>query len=152
MNKTLPDIRIIVVAFLLAISCLWACTPSEMFRRTMGTSIEALEEEKERRYAGLVEADFEESYDALYDVLFGLGVHIYLDRPGDRYLVAMKFNRIFPRCGETTEVGFFFGEEEPGLTRLEVVSPNRELARFAAERVFSEIDRREGISMRAQED
>jgi len=138
--------------FLLLSVTLASCTPAEMVRRTAGTSIQSLEEEEEGRYAGIVEAGFEESYDALYDVLYDLGVYIYLDSPAKRYLVAMRFNRVFPRCIDTTEVGFFFREEQPGLTRLEVVSLNRELALAVAERVFREIDDRESISMRLQED
>lgn len=126
------------------------CTPAEMARRTLGTSIQSLEEEQEGRYAGIVEAGFEDSYDALHDVLSGLGVYIYLDSPHRRYLVAMRFDRILPRCGETTEVGFFFREEAPGATWLEVVSRNRELARSVAELVFAKIDQRPGISMRSQ--
>ncbi len=129
-----------------------ACTPAEMFRRTVGISIESLEKEEEGRYAGLVEADFAESYSALLEVLEEKELYIYLDLPGKRYLVAMSFDRLFPRCGDTTEVGFFFREEEPGLTRLEVVSLNRELALSVAEMVFEEIDLREGISMRVQPD
>jgi len=136
----------------LLIFLLSACTPAEMVRRTAGTSIQSLEETEEGRYAGLVEAGFEESYDALYDVLWEKEVYIYLDSPHRRYLVAMGFDRLFPRCIDTTEVGFFFREEEPGLTRLEVVSLNRELALSVAEMVFAEIDGREGISMRVQED
>ena len=152
MNTKVTAARIILLGSLIAIGALTACTPAEMLRRSVGTSIEALEEEEEGRYAGIVEAGPEDSYVALYDVLDELGVYIYLDRPGNGYVVAMRFDEIFPRCGETTEVGFFFREEEPGATRLEVVCPNRELARFAAERVFSEIDRLEWISMRLQED
>jgi len=64
----------------------------------------------------------------------------------------MRFDETFPRCGETTEVGFFFREEEPGVTRLEVVSRNRELALAVAERVFQDIDELEWVSMRSQED
>ncbi|MDP8235607.1 MAG: hypothetical protein P9M08_04430 [Candidatus Erginobacter occultus] len=123
-----------------------------MVRRTAGTSIQSLEEEEEGRYAGLVEAGFEESYEVLYDVLWEKEVYIYLDSHRRRYLVAMGFDRLFPRCIDTTEVGFFFQEEEPGLTRLEVVSLNRELALSVAEMVFEEIDLREGISMRVQQD
>ncbi len=146
-----PRLEFAWFSFLLII-LLSACTPAEMVRRTVGTSIQSLEEEEEGRYAGLVESGFAESYDVLYDVLWEKGVYIYLDSPHRRYLVAMGFDRVFPRCGATTEVGFFFREEEPGLTRLEVVSLNRELALSVAEMVFEEIDLREGISMRVQQD
>lgn len=142
--------RFISVVLLLLL--LAACSPTEMVRRTAGTSIESLEKAEEGRYAGIVEAGFVESYAALTDVLREKGFYIYLESPRKRYLVAMGFNVIFPRCIDTTEVGFFFREESPELTRLEVVSLNRELALSVAELVFAEIDRREGISMRAQED
>ena len=152
MKKNGQDTRITVFISLMLIGALAACTPAEMVRRTVGTSIESLEEEQEGRYAGIVEAGFEDSYDALYDVLSELGVRIYLDSPHRRYLVAMDFDRILPRCVDTTEVGFFFREEGPGITRLEVVSLNRELALSVAELVFRKIDELEWISMRAQED
>ncbi len=134
----------------LGMAVLTACGPTEMIRRTVGTSIQSLEKEEEGRYAGLVEAGFAESYDALYEVLREEEIYIQLERPRKRYLVAMGFDRVFPRCSDTTQVGFFFREEEPGLTRLEVVSTNRELALFAAELVFEGIDRLEWISMRVQ--
>ncbi len=127
-----------------------ACSPAEMVRRTVGTSIQSLEKEEEGRYAGLVEAGFADSFDALYDVLREEEINIQLKRPRKRYLVAMGFDQVFPRCGDTTKVGFFFREEAPDLTRLEVVSTNRELALFAAQMVFEGIDRLDWISMRVQ--
>ncbi len=134
----------------LGMAVLTACGPAEMVRRTVGTSIQSLEKEEEGRYAGLVEAGFAESYDALYEVLREEEIYIQLERPRKRYLVAMGFDRVFPRCADTTKVGFFFREEETDLTRLEVVSTNRELALFAAQMVFEGIDRLEWISMRVQ--
>lgn len=142
--------RISFFLFLLPIITLAACGPAEMVRRTAGTSIRSLEKEEEGRYAGLVEAGFQDSYDALYDILQEEEIYIQLDSPRKRYLVAMGFDQVFPRCGDTTKVGFFFREEEPDLTRLEVVSTNRELALFVAELVFESIDRLEWISMRVQ--
>lgn len=142
--------RISLFLSLLPIIALIACGPAEMVRRTVGTSIQSLEKEEEGRYAGLVEAGFEDSYAALSGVLREEEIYIQLERPRKRYLVAMGFDRVFPRCADTTKVGFFFREEEPDLTRLEVVSTNRELALFAAQMVFAGIDRLEWISMRVQ--
>lgn len=144
------NLKVSLFLSLLPLIALSACGPAEMVRRTVGTSIRALEKEEEGRYAGLVEAGFADSYDALYDVLWEEEIYIQQSRPRKRYLVAMGFDRIFPRSTDTTKVGFFFREEEPGLTRLEVVSTNRELALFAAELVFEGIDRLEWISMRVQ--
>ena len=144
--------RVVVCLAVILMMILGACTPAEMVRRTAGTSIQALEEAEEGRYAGIVEAGVEDSYDVLYAVLSDLGVYIYQGSPRRGYLVAMRFDRILPRCGETTRVGFFFREKGPGATRLEVVSLNPELARSVAELVFGKIDQREGIAMRSQGD
>ncbi len=127
-----------------------ACSPVEMGRRVIGTSIQSLEEEEKGRFSGIVLAGFDESYAALIEVLEEKQLYIYLDRPGSRYVTAMWWNRVYPRCVDTTEVGFFFKEEGPDRTRLDVVSLDSELARFAAEMIFEAIDSKEGISMMAQ--
>ena len=127
-----------------------ACSPIEMGRRIAGTSIQALEEEEKGRFSGIALAEVEESYDAVYAVLEDQRLYIYLDSPEDGYLIAMWFDRIFPRCINTTEVGFFFKEESPGRTKIDVVSLNSNLASFAAELVFEELNRLEWIGMMEQ--
>lgn len=121
-----------------------------MGRRVAGTSIQALEEEEKGRFSGIALADFEESYDAVYTVLEDKGIYIYLDSPGKAYLTAMWFDLIFPKCIDTTEVGFFFNEETPDRTKIDVVSLNSALARFVAELVFEELNQLEWIGMMEQ--
>ncbi|MFH1038121.1 MAG: hypothetical protein V1789_05570 [PVC group bacterium] len=127
-----------------------ACSPVEMGRRVIGTSVQSLEEEKIGRFSGIVLAGKSETYQALIDVLQEYRLYIYLDSPGSGYVTAMWFNRLYPSCIDTTEVGFFFKEEGPDRTRLDVVSLDSELARFAAEMIFEAIDSKEGISMLVQ--
>jgi hypothetical protein len=127
-----------------------ACSPIEMGRRIAGTSIQALEEEEKGRFSGIALAGFEESYDAVFTVLEDQGFYIYLDSPGKGYLTAMWFDQVFPRCIDTTEVGFFFNEESPGRTKIDVVSLNSDLARFVAELVFEELNQLEWIGMMEQ--
>lgn len=127
-----------------------ACSPIEMGRRIAGTSIQALEEEEKGRFSGIALAGVEESYDGVYAVLEDQGFYIYLDSPGKGYLTAMWFDRVFPQCIDTTEVGFFFKEESPGQTRIDVVSLNSDLARFVAELVFDELNQLEWIGMMEQ--
>ncbi|MEA1928557.1 MAG: hypothetical protein U9N73_10145 [Candidatus Auribacterota bacterium] len=128
------------------------CSPIEMGRRIAGTSIQALEEEEKGRFSGIALAEVAESYEAVYTVLQDQGLYIYLESPGDGYLIAMWFDLIFPRCLDTTEVGFFLKEESPGRTKIDVVSLNSELARSAAELVFEELNNLEWIGMLAQDD
>ena len=109
-----------------------------------------MEEEEKGRFSGIALAEVEESYDAVYAVLEDQGLYIYLESPEDGYLTAMWFDLIFPRCIDTTEVGFFFKEESPGRTKIDVVSLNSELASFAAELVFEELNRLEWIGMMEQ--
>ena len=127
-----------------------ACSPVEMGRRVIGTSIQALEEEEQGRFSGIALADVDETYDAVFAVLEDQGLYIYLDSRGSGYLTAMWFDRIFPRCIDTTEVGFFFKEETPGRTRIDVVSLNSALARFAAELIFEELNQLEWIGLMEQ--
>ncbi|MEA1928062.1 MAG: hypothetical protein U9N73_07625 [Candidatus Auribacterota bacterium] len=129
-----------------------ACSPIEMGRRVAGTSIQALEEEEKGRFSGIALAEVDESYDAVFTVLQEQGLYIYLENPEDGYLTAMWFDLIFPRCIDTTEVGFFFTEENPGRTKIDVVSLNSELARSAAELVFEELNQMEWIGMMVQEE
>jgi hypothetical protein len=121
-----------------------------MGRRALGTSIQALEEEEEGRFSGIAFAEVDETYDAIFAVLEDQGLYIYLDSPGNGYLTAMWFDRIFPRCIDTTEVGFFFKEDTPGRTRIDVVSLNSDLARFAAELIFEELNQLEWIGLMEQ--
>lgn len=127
-----------------------ACSPIEMGRRVAGTSIQALEEEEKGRFSGITLAEVDESYDAVYAVLEDQGFYIYLDSPGKGYLTAMWFDQVFPQCIDTTEVGFFFKEESPGQTKIDVVSLNSDLARFVAELVFDELNQLEWIGMMEQ--
>jgi len=127
-----------------------ACSPIEMGRRVAGTSIQALEKEEKGRVAGIVLAGMDESYAAVKAVLKDRLLYIYLDTPDKGYMTAMWFDRLFPQCIDTTEVGFFFKESGPGRTRVDVVSLNSELARFAAEMLFEALDQREGIEMMEQ--
>jgi len=127
-----------------------SCSPVEMGRRVIGTSIQALEEEEKGRFSGIALADFDETYDAVFAVLEDQGLYIYLDSRGSGYLTAMWFDRRFARCLDTTEVGFFFEEETPGRTRIDVVSLNSDLARFAAELVFEELNQLEWIGLMEQ--
>ena len=127
-----------------------ACSPIEMGRRIAGTSIQALEEEEKGRFSGIALAEVEESYDAVHTVLEDQGFYIYLDNLGKGYLTAMWFDLVFPQCIDTTEVGFFFKEEGPGQTKIDVVSLNSTLARSAAELVFEELNQLEWIEMEVQ--
>ena len=127
-----------------------ACSPIEMGRRVIGTSIQGLEEEEKGRFSGIALAEVDETYDAVFAVLEDQGLYIYLDSRGSGYLTAMWFDRLFPRCIDTTEVGFFFKEESPGRTRIDVVSLNSDLARFAAELIFEELNQLEWIGLMEQ--
>jgi len=49
-------------------------------------------------------------------------------------------------------VGFFFEEEGPGRTKIDVVSLNSTLARSAAELIFEELNQLEWIGMMEQEE
>ncbi|GEM_PF-1062126 len=129
-----------------------ACSPIEMGRRVLGTSIQALEEEEKGRFSGIALAGVDESYDAVFAVLEDQGLYIYLDSPEKGYLTAMWFDQLFPRCIDTTEVGFFFEEEGPGRTKIDVVSLNSTLARSAAELIFEELNQLEWIGMMEQEE
>ncbi|MDP8213917.1 MAG: hypothetical protein RAO92_01075 [Candidatus Euphemobacter frigidus] len=127
-----------------------ACSPVETGRRIAGTSIKTLEEEEKGRFSGIARAGILKSYAAVKEILEEKDLYIYLDNPENGYLTAMWFNRIYPRCIDTSEVGFFFQEDGPGRTRIDVVSRNSSLARFAAEMVFEELNRRDGIKMKPQ--
>jgi len=127
-----------------------ACSPIEMGRRVIGTSIQGLEEEEKGRFSGIALAEVDETYDAVFAVLEDQGLYIYLDSRGSGYLTAMWFDRLFPHCIDTTEVGFFFKEESPGRTRIDVVSLNSDLARFAAELIFEELNQLEWIGLMEQ--
>jgi len=109
-----------------------ACSPIEGARRIAGTSIESLREEKKGRFAVDIPGNFLTAYVRVWEILEENGIYIYLSDEDEQYIIGMYFNNIFPRCLDTTEVGFFFAEKSSKETVVEVVSLNRSLAYYAS--------------------
>ena len=107
-----------------------ACSPIKMAKRVAGTSAEALEKEEEGRFSFIFLRNLPDSYAATKKILKEKQVTIYLENEEEKYLVAMGFDRLFPRSINTTEVGIFFQEKDDDETQIDVVSFNRDLAQF----------------------
>ncbi len=125
--------------FFVVLFALPACSPVEMGRRVVGTSIEALEEEKEGRFSRLFDKKYSETFETVKTVLEENEATIYLESIEKGYLIAMNLNQVFPYCINTTEVGVFFRSSR-GRLKIDVVSLNPPLARFVSELVFTELE------------
>ena len=128
--------------FFVVLFALPACSPVEMGRRVIGTSIEALEEEEEGRFSRLFDKKYSEAFEVVKTVLEENEATIYLESIGKGYLIAMDLNQVFPYCIDTTEVGVFFRSSR-GRLKIDVVSLNQPLAKFVSELLFDELEKKE---------
>lgn len=126
--------------FFVVLFVLSACSPVEMGRRVAGTSLESLEDEKEGRYSRVFGGSVPENYAAALDFLKEEQIYVYLQNQEQGFIVGMYFHRMFPRCIDTTEVGFFFDEAGKNQTRIAVVSLNYPLAKHVSDLLFAELD------------
>lgn len=138
LRQTSKHLKLVLIFLLVSI---FSCSPIEMGKRIAGTSIEALEKEKEGRFSRISPQNLPDSYAFTVNILKSRYICIYLENEEEGYLVAMGFDRIFPRCINTTEVAFFFKEVDENQTRIDVVSFNRELAQFVSRLLFEKLEK-----------
>jgi len=124
-------IRRFRVLFLLAPGIILAgCAAA---RWVAGTSLSRLRAEQEGRFSYRLPLDRDSAFSLLTEVAGSLEVYEYLSDRDEGYLVTMGYDRMFPACIDTTEVGFFLSAASGRETDLKIVSLNHALARFVSD-------------------
>jgi hypothetical protein len=128
-------------ALFAVIICVSGCTMKNFnhyCRVALGTSTSALENEKVR-YSKIFDKDIAYCYKETLEALKKWGAVVFLQRDKD-CIIAVKLDRIFNSCIDTTEVGIFFKEIGPDKTQVDVTSLNYQLGQFVSENLFKFIE------------
>ena len=127
-----------IFIFLISAVLCSGCSPVRTVKQMMGTSVYPLEIQKESASA-IIDKDYELCYERTLEILHEIGANPYLKNPRRQYIVAIRFSDIFPRCGNTSKVGFFFETIGPKKTKIIIKSQNTHLAEFVAQMLFEHL-------------
>jgi len=100
----------------------------------MGITQWQLQHEKVK-YSKSFEKDVQYCYRTTKDALDKWNASVWYEQE-NCYIIAIKFNKIYKNCIDTTELGIFFKEEGPQKTQVEVSSMNHHLSQFVSEKLF----------------
>ena len=103
----------------------------------LGITQSQLQHEKVK-YSRAFDKDVQYCYQATKDALVKWDASVWYEQAGC-YIIAIKFNKIYKNCIDTTELGIFFKEEGPQKTQVEVSSMNHPLSQYVSEKLFSYI-------------
>jgi len=121
-----------VVIKILALAALVAFLPGCAV--LFGTDVRGLSEVKEE-HVKVFDKDVSYCYERTRFILTKWGAVAY-DKIRGEYIVAMKLDRVFPSCIDTTELGIFFTEIEPHKTEVKVTSLNYNLSKAVSRKLF----------------
>lgn len=99
-----------------------------------GTDVRALSEIKEE-HVKVFDQDASYCYERTRFILTKWGAVAY-DKIRGEYIVAMKLDKVFPSCIDTTELGIFFTAIEPHKTEVKVTSLNYNLSKYISNKLF----------------
>jgi uncharacterized protein YjhX (UPF0386 family) len=99
----------------------------------MGTSVRALNDARAKGRNQVFDYDYETCYKRVILILKEMKVQIYLQSLKDKRIVAMNFEGV----NKTTEVGFFFEEVTPKITKVEISCLNTWALESVSEKIFS---------------
>ena len=122
--------------FLLAV-LFSGCSPARIFHAFMGTDIRFLRRLEDRNVSEF-KIGKELAFSRTIAILRDMHARIFLQDPRRDYLVAIGFDKVYPRCVDTTEVGVFFTGDAAN-TRIVVKSLNVHLEKFVAGKLFEEV-------------
>jgi len=94
----------------------------------------------EKQYKKSFNVDKDILFDRIVDTLKGMNASIYGKDRRKHFIVAMRFDRSFRACIDTTEVGILIRSADNGLSEVIVYSGNYSLAEYVADRIFSQFD------------
>jgi hypothetical protein len=113
----------------------------ELPRRFLGISPYSFRKEHvgRYRYSQLFNSGYKYCYETILEVLKEMDVNVFYTNKKEQYILVAGFNRIFSYCIDTTKVCILFEEMSSHQTKVDVVCHNPRLAKFASERVFSDL-------------
>ena len=94
----------------------------------------------EMQHKSLFSVDKDVLFDRIVDALKGMNASIYGKDKKNHFIIAMRFDRSFRKCIDTTEVGIIIESPDNGLSEVIVHSGNYSLAKYVANKLFSQID------------
>ncbi|MBN2484194.1 MAG: hypothetical protein JXD21_08360 [Candidatus Omnitrophica bacterium] len=132
------NIKTYVFIFLISTVLFSGCSPVRTVKQMIGTSVYPLEIQKESASA-VIDKDYALCYERTLEILQEIGANAYLKNQRRQYIVAIRFSDIFPRCGDSSKVGFFFEKIDPKKTKIIIKSQNTHLAEFVAQMLFEHL-------------
>jgi len=109
----------------------------EVPKKAWGSSIQALEEAREKGRSETFSLDYEASFTKMIEILKKMNSYIYIKDKKRHLIVAMHFQG----PDDTTEVGIFFTEKGPDLTQIELSSTSSSLLDYISNRIFSRMSK-----------
>jgi len=89
-----------------------------------------------------VKADADRVYELSIPIVDEMSATIIKNDPKKRMIVALGFDKHFPSCLNTTEVGIIIKEKAPGRSRVIVTSESSELAILVASELSVKLEER----------
>jgi len=105
--------------------------------RILGTYVSQPQPGQEGRYSQEFDLTVEDAYQKVKVVLKELDAYLFVDNSKKPFISAMRFDKSFVNCIDTTEVGIFFESESDNKTKVDVACGNVRLAKFVADKIFS---------------
>ncbi len=107
------------------------CSPVRGMQNFFGVGVSAFKAQKESTQ-NLIDKDLAFCYDQTLTAVSEWGAKAYLRNRKEKYIIAIRFDTLYPRCIDTSKVGFFFEKIEPQKIRIIVKSQNRKLQALVA--------------------
>lgn len=124
-----------------SLAVLSGCSLAELRQEFFGLDKrDVLNSEPESQYKNLFKVDKDILFDRIVDTLKGMNASIYGKDKRNYFILAMRFDRSFKKCIDTTQVGIVINTTDNGLSEVIVHSGNYSLARYVANKLFSQID------------
>jgi len=136
-NPKYPNCHLsfVVCALLCGILITGCANLKEVVKGFSGTSTKVLENGRKQAIARTFSYDYPVCYMQTLDILKRMGTYIYA-KDATKQMVAVYVSE-----SDTTPVGLFFKEINPGSTQIEVSSPSEYAKKLIAEKVFAGLEK-----------
>ena len=106
-----------------------------------GTYVRQPEEGTGGRYIKIFNLPYSDSFDRAEQAVVEMGGSFRFKSRRKRTILAWYFDKVFAGAIDTTKVGIYFKEIDPGKTRIDIACGNYELAKFVSDRVFARLEK-----------
>jgi hypothetical protein len=101
---------------------------------------DVLNSESGSHYKKSFNVDKDILFDRIIDALKSMNASVYGKDKRNHFIIAMRFDRSFRKCIDTTQVGIVIKTMDNGLSEVIIHSGNYSLGRYVANKIFPEID------------